>query len=228
VAALERPAVRFRTKQAYVHSWLRDAILDGTLRPGERVVIDDVARRLEVSAIPVREALQLLQSEGLVAIAPHVGATVAGVSADEVREVFAIMEALETVAGRAAAARMTPDDAARLRQIVSTMDAALTAAELETWAELNRTLHRTIGEIAAMPMLQDMTERVLVRWERLRRFYFEGVLVPRAEQAQREHHLLVDALADGDTEAVQHVLEIHNRGALRSYEDFLHGLTTGS
>jgi DNA-binding GntR family transcriptional regulator len=212
VAALERPAVRFRTKQAYVHSWLRDAILDGTLRPGERVVIDDVARRLEVSAIPVREALQLLQSEGLVAIAPHVGATVAGVSADEVREVFAIMEALETVAGRAAAARMTPDD----------------AAELETWAELNRTLHRTIGEIAAMPMLQDMTERVLVRWERLRRFYFEGVLVPRAEQAQREHHLLVEALAAGDTEAVQHVLEIHNRGALRSYEDYLHGLTAGS
>jgi DNA-binding GntR family transcriptional regulator len=207
VAALERPAVRFRTKQAYVHSWLRDAILDGTLRPGERVVIDDVARRLEVSAIPVREALQLLQSEGLVAIAPHVG---------------------ETVAGRAAAARMTPDDAARLRQIVSTMDAALTAAELETWAELNRTLHRTIGEIAAMPMLQDMTERVLVRWERLRRFYFEGVLVPRAEQAQREHHLLVEALAAGDTEAVQHVLEIHNRGALRSYEDYLHGLTAGS
>ena len=98
--------VRFRTKQEYVHSWLRDAILDGTLRPGERVVIDDVARRLEVSAIPVREALQLLQSEGLVAIAPHVGATVAAVSADEIREVFAIMEALETVAGRAAADRI--------------------------------------------------------------------------------------------------------------------------
>jgi len=228
VAAAERPAVRFRTKQEYVHSWLRDAILDGTLRPGERVLIDDIARRLEVSAIPVREALQLLQSEGLIAIAPHVGATVAAVSADEVREVFAIMEALETVAGRAAAARMTPDAATRLREIVSTMDAALSSAELETWAELNRTLHRAIGEIAAMPMLQEMTERVLVRWERLRRFYFEGVLVPRAEQAQREHHLLLDALADGDTETVQHVLEIHNRGALRAYEDFLHGLTTGS
>ena len=220
--------MRFRTKQEYVHSWLRDAILDGTLRPGERVVIDDVARRLEVSAIPVREALHLLQSEGLIVIAPHVGATVAGVSADEVREVFAIMEALETVAGRAAAARMTPDDAARLRDLVSTMDAALAAAELETWAELNRALHRAIGEIAAMPLLQEMTERVLVRWERLRRHFFEGVLVPRAEHAQREHHLLVAALADGDTEAVQHVLEVHNRGALRAYEDFLHGLTIGS
>jgi DNA-binding GntR family transcriptional regulator len=62
----------------------------------------------------------------------------------------------------------------------------------------------------------------------LRRFYFEGVLVPRAGQAQREHHHLVDALGEGDAEAVQRVIETHNRGALRAYEDFLHGLTTGS
>jgi len=225
--AAERP-IRFRTKQEYVYAWLRDAILDGTLRPGERLVIDEIARRLEVSAIPVREALQLLQSEGLIAIAPHVGATVAAVSADEVREVFAIMEALETVAGRAAAERMTPEDAEHLRALVSSMDAVLAAGQLDTWAELNRGLHRAIGEIAAMPMLQEMTERVLVRWERLRRHFFEGVLVPRVEQAQREHRRLVDALAEGDVEAVEQILETHNRGALRAYEDFLHGLTTGS
>ena len=224
----ERPAVRFRTKQEYVYSWLRDAILDGTLQPGERLVIDEVARRLEVSSIPVREALHLLQSEGLITNAPHVGATVAAVSADEVREVFAIMEALETVAARAAADRITPEDTARLRGVVAEMDGALAAGSIETWARLNRTLHRAIGEIAAMPLLQEMTERVLVRWERLRRHYFEGVLVPRAEQAQREHHELVDALARGDSEAVQGILETHNRGAIRAYEDFLHGLTTGS
>jgi DNA-binding GntR family transcriptional regulator len=226
-AAPERP-IRFRTKQEYVYAWLRDAILDGSLRPGERLVIDEIARRLEVSAIPVREALQLLQSEGLIGIAPHVGATVAAVSADEVREVFAIMEALETVAGRAAAERITPADAERLRGIVSSMDAALAAGLLDAWAELNRGLHRAIGEIAAMPMLQEMTERVLFRWERLRRHFFEGVLVPRAEHAQREHHQLVDALAQGDAESVERILETHNRGALRAYEDFLHGLTTGS
>ena len=227
MAAAERPP-RFRTKQEYVYAWLRDSILDGTLRPGERLVIDEIARRLEVSAIPVREALQLLQSEGLIAIAPHVGATVAAVSADEIREVFAIMEALETVAARTAAERMTPEDATHLRAIVSSMDEALAGGQLETWAELNRALHRAIGAIAGMPMLQEMTERVLVRWERLRRHYFEGVLVPRAEQAQREHHLLVDALAEGDAEAVDKLLQTHNRGALRAYEDFLHGLTTGS
>jgi DNA-binding GntR family transcriptional regulator len=220
-AAPERPAVRFRTKQEYVYSWLREAILDGTLRPGERLVIDDVARRLEVSSIPVREALHLLQSEGFVTSAPHVGATVAAVSAEEVREIFAIMEALETVAGRAAAARVTPTETERLRAIVAEMDAALSAGRVEAWAEMNRALHREIGQIAGMPLLQEMTERVLVRWERLRRLCFEGVVVPRAEQAQREHHALVDALAQGDAQSVQTILASHNQGALRAYEAFL-------
>jgi DNA-binding GntR family transcriptional regulator len=222
-SAPERPSVRFRTKQEYVYSWLRDGILDGTLRPGERIVIDDVARRLEVSSIPVREALHLLQSEGFVTSAPHVGATVADVSAAEVRELFAIMEALETVAGRAAAARVTPGETERLRAIVAEMDAELAGGRIESWAALNRSLHRAIGEIAVMPLLQEMTDRVLVRWERLRRLCFEGVVVPRAEQAQREHHELVDALARGDAEGVQAILATHNRGALRAYEDFLTG-----
>jgi len=218
--------VRFRTKQEYVYTWLRDAILEGTLRPGERLVIDELARRLEVSSIPVREALHLLQSEGLIVNAPHVGATVAAVSADEIREVFAIMEALESVAARAATERITPESALRLREIVAEADAALAAAETERWAGLNQSLHRAIGEIAAMPLLQELTERVLVRWERLRRHYFEGVLVPRAERAQREHHQLVEAIERGDVEEVQAILETHNRGALRAYEDFLGGTSS--
>jgi DNA-binding GntR family transcriptional regulator len=222
------PAVRFRTKQEYVYCWLRDAILEGTLRPGERLVIDEIARRLEVSSIPVREALHLLQSEGFVTSSPHVGATVAAVSADEVREIFAIMEALETVAGRAAADRITKEEADRLRAIVGEMDGALAAGHIDSWADLNRSLHRSIGAIATMPLLQEMTERILVRWERLRRLYFEGVVVPRAEQAQREHHELVEALAGGDAEAVLTILATHNRGALRAYEDYLDRLKAES
>ena len=60
------PDVRFRTKQEYVYQSLRSAIMHGELPPGQRLVIDDIARRLEVSAIPIREALQSLQAEGLV------------------------------------------------------------------------------------------------------------------------------------------------------------------
>jgi DNA-binding GntR family transcriptional regulator len=75
---------RHRTKQAFVYETLRDAILKCEMPPGERLIIDDLAGRLEVSAIPVREALQVLQTEGLVVTVPHVGATVAPISLESI------------------------------------------------------------------------------------------------------------------------------------------------
>jgi DNA-binding GntR family transcriptional regulator len=215
------PDLRFRTKQEYVYRSLRAAIMRGELPPGERLVIDDIARQLQVSAIPIREALQLLQSEGLVVSAPHVGATVAPISEDEVHEVFAILEGLETVAVREAARRLDEAAAARLSEIVAEMDAALASADHERWAEGNGLLHRAIGEIAGMPLLVEMTERVLSRWERLRRHYFQGVLVPRVEQAQREHHALLEALVRRDGSLAEQLVRGHNQAAQAAYADHL-------
>jgi DNA-binding GntR family transcriptional regulator len=95
------------------------------------------------------------------------------------------------------------DDAgtALLAGVVAEMDAAVTAGDYERWAALNSDLHRTINEIARMPLLCEMTERVLSRWERLRRHYFDGGVVPRVAQAQEEHHALLDALVRRDPEA---------------------------
>ncbi len=219
--------LRFRTKQEYVYQSLRGAILRGELPPGQRLVIDEIARRLEVSAIPIREALQSLQSEGLVVNSPHVGATVASISEDEVHEVFAIMEGLETVAVREAAAQLTDEQGRELAQIVADMDAAVDKREYERWAEMNGKLHRTIGEVARMPLLREMTDRALSRWERLRRHYFQGVLVPRVEQAQREHRELLAALLARDADGAEQVVRAHNRNAQAAYTDFLQQQSRG-
>ena len=112
------------------------------LAPGQRLVIDDLARRLEVSAIPVREALQLLQSEGLVHTVPHVGATVAPISRESIDEVFTVMEGLEIVATRSAAERMT---ARRTRDALASWSwrswtGRWPRERHEQWAELNTAL----------------------------------------------------------------------------------------
>jgi DNA-binding GntR family transcriptional regulator len=229
VALGSSPDVRFRTKQEYVYQSLRGAIMRGELPPGQRLVIDDIARRLEVSAIPIREALQSLQAEGLVVSAPHVGATVASISQDEVHEVFAIMEGLETVAVREAAGRLTDEQGELLRTLVTDMDGAVDRREYELWAEMNGRLHRSIGDVAAMPLLREMTDRALSRWERLRRHYFQGVLVPRVEQAQREHRELLAALLAHNPDEAERVVRAHNRNAQTAYSDFLqqHGPTAG-
>jgi DNA-binding GntR family transcriptional regulator len=204
-----------------VYQALRGAIMSGELPPGQRLVIDEIARRLSVSAIPIREALQSLQAEGLVVSAPHVGAAVASISQDEVHEVFAVMEGLETVAVREAAARLTDEQAGSLARLVGDMDVAVERHDYERWAEMNGDLHRGIGAVAGMPLLREMTDRALSRWERLRRHYFQGVLVPRVELAQREHRELLQALVARDPDAAERVVRAHNRNAQAAYSDYL-------
>jgi DNA-binding GntR family transcriptional regulator len=221
-ASLTPPAApRHRTKREVVYQALREAIMRCELAPGRRLLIDDLARQLEVSAIPVREALQLLQSEGLVDNVPHVGATVSPISRQSIDEVFAVMEGLELVATRSAAQRLTPADAAALEELVSGMDKAQAAGRHAEWADLNSRFHLAISRLSAMPMLQEMTERVLARWDRLRRFYFNGVLVHRVEQAQKEHRALLAAMKAGDLPLLEKTVKEHNRGALLAYADYI-------
>jgi DNA-binding GntR family transcriptional regulator len=211
----------YRTKQEFAYRRLREAIMRCELAPGQRLVIDDLARRLRVSAMPVREALHLLQSEGLVVNVPHVGATAAPIAPHAVHEVFTIMEGLEIVAAREAASRLRPEDAAELQAMLGAMDEALGGGAYEKWSELNSRFHLAISAITGMPLLRDMTERVLGQWDRVRRHYFEGVLVPRADTAQREHHELVAAMQARDLAGLETIVRTHNRGALGDYSEFI-------
>jgi DNA-binding GntR family transcriptional regulator len=216
-----RGPMPYRTKQEFVYETLRDAIMRCELGPGQRLVIDELARRLEVSAIPVREALQLLQSEGLVANVPHVGATVSLISRESIAEVFSIMEGLEIVATRNAAERMTAQDAGELDEITSAMDAALAAGRNEEWADLNSRFHSAISRVSAMPLLQEMMERVLARWDRVRRYYLKGQLVDRLERAQQEHRAMLQAMKSRNFASLEQVVKKHNQGALQAYAEFL-------
>ena len=211
---------RHLTKQEFVYQTLRDAILKCELPPGERLVIDDLARQLQVSAIPVREALQLLLSEGLVVNVPHVGATVAPISRESILEVFTVMEGLEIVSTRVATQRASDAEIQALGQVVSEMDKALASGDHEAWAELNKRFHLSISGMSQLPMLQEMMERILDRWERVRRFYFSGVLVHRADQAQAEHHEILDTMKSRNIEKLEALMRKHNQGGLQSYTSY--------
>jgi DNA-binding GntR family transcriptional regulator len=212
---------RYQTKQELVYRTLRDAIMHCQLQPGQRLVIEEIASQLAVSPIPVREALHILQSERLVETIPHVGATVARISRESVAEVFMVMEGLEVVATRCAAERMTPDDLAALGRLLEAMECALAAGDAERWAENNTQFHRQITRIAGMPMLQEMTERVMAHWDRLRRFFFAGVLAHRMQQAQRDHRDILDAMRAQDYARLEELVERHNREALAAYNRYL-------
>jgi DNA-binding GntR family transcriptional regulator len=213
--------MRPRTKQEFVYQTLRSAIMRCDIAPGERLVIDDLARKLEVSIIPVREALQLLQSEGLIVNVPHVGATVAPITRESILDVFTLLEGLETMATRLVAERGDPAELQLLGSYVKEMDNDAEAGRLEHWAELNTRFHLEIGAMPGLRMLHETTARVLDNWHRVRRFFFRGVLQLRVTQAQQEHREMLAAMRARDFGALADVVSRHNRNALAAYLGFL-------
>jgi DNA-binding GntR family transcriptional regulator len=117
-----QPIGSSRSKKELVIATLRNAILNGELTPGTRLVIDDLARQLGVSPIPVREALQQLDADGYVAIEPYLGARVTPIEAESVVEVFSLLEIMEVISSRAACQSMSDEDFAVLEQILLNMD----------------------------------------------------------------------------------------------------------
>src|SRR5207247_4906914 len=103
-----------------------------------------------VIAYPLLEAIQRLQSEGLVTNVPHAGATVSPIARESITEVFELMEGLEIVATRTTAQRMTAKDTVGFEEIVTAMDEALRGGRYEEWADLNSRFHLTISRLSAM------------------------------------------------------------------------------
>jgi DNA-binding GntR family transcriptional regulator len=220
-AARLTPDPRHLTKNAFVYETLREAIIRGELAPGRRLIIDELARRYQVSIIPVREALRLLQSEGLVLSVAHVGATVAPISRDSVLEVFTLLEGLELVASRAAAERATDAQLDAINGLVRDMDEAIASDAPERWADLNTAFHLAISRAAGMPTLHQMMQRALDLWDRVRRHYFNGVLARRARKAQAEHRMIVKHLRSRELLALEETIRRHNQNALAAYTAFL-------
>jgi len=213
--------MRHMTKQQFVYETLRDAILRCEFKPGERLNIGSLAARLEVSIVPIREALRLLESEGFIVNVAHVGATVAPVSHQSIVEIYTILEGLESVSTRVAVRLAKAEDYEELESLIAGMDDALEHERADRWSELNSRFHLTIGRTSAMPMLGQMLQRALSEWARVSRYLFNDVLLHRATVAQQEHRELVARMKAGDLTGVEEIVRRHNQGALAAYAEYL-------
>jgi DNA-binding GntR family transcriptional regulator len=211
----------YQTKQEWVYATLKDAIQSCALAPGTRLTLDDLAEQLNVSRVPVREALLQLQVEGLVDMTPHAGAVVSPISLDSIHELFMILEELEVLAGRVTTKKASPKDLKNLEDMLTSMEEAIVEGDVERWSQLNTEFHREISRLSGMPFLQQITEKALEKWDRMRRYFLTEVLHKRTTQAQEEHRQIYAALKEGNVEAVEQILRTHNRSALKAYLTYL-------
>ena len=182
---------------------LRQRILSGQLGPGTPLRQEALAEELGVSRIPLREAVRLLSSEGLVDLQPHRGAYEVQLSTDEVREFFDLRVQLEPWLLRQAIAHQTEADLSQAEALVDAMDNAV-AGE---WGRLNWRLHETLYRPANRPFALNIVRTLHEKSERY--LNHRTISVPERLQARHEHLALIALCRSGDADAAAAELGRH-------------------
>ncbi len=196
---------------------LRALIVESTLEPGARVPERELCERFSVSRTPLREALKVLASEGLLELLPHRGAQVTRLTAADLDEMFPVMGALEALAGELACARITEPELAEIRALHYQMVLHATRGELSEYFRLNQRIHEAIMEAARNPTLARLYRGLAGRVRRAR--YLANMSKPRWDQAVAEHEAILAALEKRDGAALGVVLKAHLRNKCETVKE---------
>ncbi len=195
---------------------LRQRILDGRLPQGSRVIEDRLAEELGVSRNPVREAIRLVESEGLVEVTPRRGVVVSVISAEEAHDLIEVRAALEVAAVRRAANRgVAPAVLEELAAILAEGAAAAAAGQFERLTMLNTRFH---DELARGSGNGALVEALRSLQNRLQLLFTTGVH-RRSGKAWEEHGRILDAIRAGDADWAEAETRAHISGAASRYEN---------
>ncbi|MEI2785449.1 MAG: GntR family transcriptional regulator [Candidatus Nanopelagicales bacterium] len=181
---------------------LRADVLTGGLAPGEQLVQEDIADKYGVSRVPVREALQLLTSEGLVSHVPHRGYFVTELSISDLSEVYRLRQLLEAEAIRAAVPALRDDDVTTFEALAI---AVQDADDLQDLTAANRRFHFALFEAAGMGRLTRLLRQLWDASDVYRSLYFQQSV--NRSRVHAEHAEMLAAIRDRDTE---HLIALHD------------------
>src|SRR5579863_299914 len=196
---------------------LRRAILTGRLKAGDRLVEGKLADELGVSRNPVREAIRVLASEGLVDVAARRGASVAIMSDQEARETIEVRALLEGQNARLAARRRDKELIKRIEAVLKKGTAAVAAGRFDQLFELNQQFHDALAAAGQNRVLSELLQKLRDRTAML----FAPMSPSRQSRSWNEHAQILRAIIDGDERAAAALAAEH---VMRAGADFLAGL----
>jgi DNA-binding GntR family transcriptional regulator len=190
---------------------MRRLILDGTLRPGERLIEDRLAEQLGVSRNPVREAIRVLEAEGFLDVTARRGCFVAVLTAKQAADLFEVRLVLEPLGAKLAAGQSSPARIARMKEILARAQTDPEHSDLDTLAELHTELHSLVFEMTGNTYLTAMAIPMVKRGQWLLR----QAAPLRTPDAWSEHHGLIAAIEAGDPDLAEalgrhHVLSVRS------------------
>ena len=190
-----------------VFNTLRQAILTGELKPGERLMEIHLAERLGVSRTPSREAIRKLELEGLVTMIPRRGAEVAQITEKSMSDVLEVRRALDALCVELACDRITEEELARLEQACSDFEAAVKTRDNKVIAQADVKLHDIIVQATGNSRLIQLVNNLS---EQMYRYRFEYIKdSSRHENLVEEHRIIYESILKKDKETASRAAETH-------------------
>jgi DNA-binding GntR family transcriptional regulator len=186
---------------------LRDQIVQGRLTPGQRLNERQLCEQLGISRTPLREAIKLLATEGLVDLLPNRGAVVSAVDPDRIAEALVVMGALEALAGECACTQASDETIAAIRTLHDEMLAMHAKGDLAGYFRYNQLIHMSIVEASRNPVLANTYRQLNANVKRAR--YMANLSRERWDAAVAEHEQIIRALERRDAGALRTLLADH-------------------
>ncbi len=201
----------YKPLRELVFEAIREAIITGHLKPGERLMEIQLAEELGVSRTPVREAIRKLEQEGFVVMVPRKGAFVADISMKDIAEVFEIRGALEGLAAELAAERASEDELERLERLLVAIGECIERHDVDGLIEKDTEFHDLLFSASHNERLVQILS---VLREQIQRFRSRTLRrIERMKVALEEHKAIVEALGRRDSELAKSLAEAHIESA---------------
>ncbi|WP_251551127.1 GntR family transcriptional regulator [Neobacillus muris] len=193
-----------------IYYYLRDKIVSTELRPGTRIDYNEIAKELGVSKTPVRDALQLLQQDGLVEVKSRSGTYVSQPKVKDIEEIYEVRKALERQAIKLAMSNLPKQTLEELYQNTLDVDKDIDRGNFQSFFHSDRNLHKTLITCSENSRLIKMMESIeaQINWI--------GVIIARSQerprQANNEHKGILQALINSNVSVAQNLMEEHIEG----------------
>lgn len=198
-----------KTLAGQVHERVREAILNQVLKPGARIDQHQLAESLNVSVVPVREALRSLEAEGLVTIVPRRGAFVTEISLADLDDLYFARQIIEGEAIYHAVAYLQPDDFIHLQQLIDQMRESTANQDIRAFMSFNRQFHLHIYRALSNQHLYQTIEYL---WERSELYRYRFMFVRRnADVIHQEHEAILAACRLCQPERARELAKLHIR-----------------
>lgn len=191
---------------------IRGLLIRGELKPGEKVPEQALCKRFGVSRTPMREALKVLASEGVLQLLPNRGAIVAVLNQEDIGMHFPVMAALEVLAGEMVCLKATDAQIKQLREMTTAMRQYFDAGDEVEYLRYGRDIHYAMFEIAGNSVLKEFYETILMRIHHVR--FVTQKSKEQWTQAMEEHEVIMDAIEARDTQKVAELLRSHINGTV--------------